>query len=167
MVPSWGTAYSSPVSEIENIPFTLTQEEATMERYQIWAFCLIVFILHTVSTLQRPLLPILLTETQVNAARAVAGILANPLPSEEIDGRIHALLFSLYHTTHPERSARPKEDPMFLFFMYLSVNKSGTFDDLGFIASRLSGLFYVMCMVAVKEIFDQAKEMDQPNPEFV
>ncbi len=38
---------------------------------------------------------------------------------------------------------------------------------LGFIASRLSGLFYVMCMVAVKEIFDQAKEMDQPNPEFV
>ena len=118
-------------------------------------------------TLPNPLLPILLTDEQLNAAQGVASILTTSLSDQEIDARIHRLFHSLYHTTHPERSSKFKQDPIFLFLMYLSVNKAGTFDDAGYIASRLSGLFYVMRMVAVKEIFEQARVLgDVPNAEF-
>ena len=59
---------------------------------------------------------------------------------------IHMLLYALLHELHPNFASKADQN---LLYILLSVNTDGTgFNDIGSVAQRLSGLFYIMRIAA-------------------
>ncbi len=75
------------------------------------------------------------------------------MTDNEWDGLIHAVLFSLLFSNHPNVLRNSKKDPISIFLMLLNINpQDGNFASCSTICSRMLGLLHIFRLVAIREI---------------
>ncbi|KAF9502957.1 hypothetical protein BS47DRAFT_1402897 [Hydnum rufescens UP504] len=155
---------------INHRPFAYPQMESSTDKYQAWGLRLLCFVLRHVSS-DEPILSVLLTGGQITHARAVLTALSAHQPPSDVafDSLIHSLFDSLFFSQHREVSRHATQCPVQSFVMCSAIDKSsGNFEKCGTLVGRLSALFHVIRLVAVKSIAKKAEELDETveNPEF-
>lgn len=130
--------------EIDNTPFTNLQKPDTLRRYSTHLYYLLAFVLHyglepTQTDFLCPLKP-----DQLELAKLLNNLLLGEEGSEQVQGAIHSLLWSLFATQNDTNTRDEFSDPVIQFFIGLCLTKDANIHEAGSITPLVSSLQYSM-----------------------
>jgi hypothetical protein len=106
------------------------------------------FILHSIND-HNSYYPLLLTSTQINAAKVLDGAL--DLPGAQLSTPIHSLAYVLMSASRPEVAENQLQCPQILFLIFSTLRPDSTLETAEVMSKCLAKLSWGICATAVYE----------------